>query len=188
MPDGAPMLRPVGNTVVNLPNIITFARLCAVPAAVWLVLRDDFVAAFWLFLAAGVSDALDGWLARRNGPTMVGTVLDPVADKMLLVSMYVTLAAEHELSDWLAILVVFRDVVIVGGVLVLGVTGQKVVIRPLLVSKLNTVLQIGLVALTLAMAATGWRWPLMTQALAWMVAASTLASGAAYVWTGARTR
>jgi cardiolipin synthase len=102
--------------------------------------------------------------------------------------MYVTLATEHELSDWLAILVVFRDVVIVGGVLVLGVTGQKVVIRPLLVSKLNTVLQIGLVALTLAMAATGWRWPLMTQALAWVVAASTLASGAAYVWIGARTR
>jgi len=188
MPDGAPMPRPTGNAVVNLPNIITFGRLCVVPVAVWLVLRHDFAMAFWLFLAAGVSDALDGWLARRNGPTMVGTVLDPVADKMLLVSMYVTLAAEHELPDWLAILVVLRDLVIVGGVLVLGLTGQKVEIRPLLVSKVNTVLQIGLVALALAMAATEWRWPLVTLVLAWMVAASTLASGAAYVWTGARNR
>ena len=174
--------------MVNLANIITFARLCAVPAAVWLVLHDDFATAFWLFVAAGASDAVDGWLARRNGPTMVGTVLDPVADKLLLVSMYVTLAAVQELPDWLAILVVFRDLLIVGGVLVLAVTGQKVAIRPLLVSKLNTVLQIVLVALTLAMAATGWRWPLVTQVLAWVVAASTLASGAAYVWIGARTR
>ena len=81
--------------MINLPNVITFARLCAVPAAVWLVLRDQFAAAFWLFVAAGVSDAVDGWLARRRGPTVVGTVLDPVADKVLLVSMYVTLAAVH---------------------------------------------------------------------------------------------
>lgn len=186
MPDGAPPPRPLGTAVVNLPNIITFARLCAVPAAVWLVLHGQFPAAFWLFVAAGVSDAVDGWLARRNGPTVVGTVLDPVADKMLLVSMYVTLAAVQKLPDWLAILVVFRDVMIVGGILVLGVSGQKVAIRPLLVSKVNTLLQIVLVGLTLAMAATGWDWPLVTLVLGWAVAASTLASGAAYVWTGAR--
>lgn len=188
MPDGATPPRPIGKTVVNLPNIITFGRLCAVPAAVWLVLHSRFAAAFWLFVAAGVSDAVDGWLARRNGPTIVGTVLDPVADKTLLVSMYVTLAAVSRLPDWLAILVVFRDLLIVGGILVLGVTGQKVPIRPLRVSKLNTVLQILLVALTLAMAATGWVWPLTMQVLAWAVAASTLASGAAYVWTAARAR
>ena len=171
-----------------MPNVITFGRLCAVPAAFWLIIDHHPAYAFFLFVAAGISDAVDGYLARRWGGNMVGAVLDPVADKALLVTMYVTLAAVDELPDWLAILVVFRDVVIVGGVLVLGVTGQKVVIRPLFVSKLNTVLQIGLVALTLAMAATGWRWPLVTQALAWVVAVSTLASGAAYVWTGARTR
>ncbi len=188
MPEGAPVLRPAGNAVVNLPNIITFARLCAVPAAVWLVLREQFPAAFWLFVAAGVSDALDGWLARRRGPTVVGTMLDPVADKLLLVSMYVTLAAVHQLPDWLAILVVFRDMVIVGGVLLLSVTGQKVAIRPLKISKLNTLLQLLLVGLTLAMLATGWLWPWVTLVLTWAVAASTLASGAAYVWTGARAR
>jgi cardiolipin synthase len=188
MPEGAPLPRPAGNAVVNLPNIITFARLCAVPAAVWLVLREQFGVAFWLFVAAGVSDAVDGWLARRRGPTMIGTLLDPVADKLLLVSMCVTLAAVQQLPDWLAILVVFREVVILGGLIVLAVSGQKMAIRPLPVSKLNTVLQILLVALTLAMAATGWGWKLLTLALTWAVAASTLASGAAYVWTGARAR
>ena len=188
MPDGPAPPRPIGTAVVNLPNMITFARLCAVPAAVWLVLRGQLAAAFWLFVAAGVSDAVDGWLARRRGPTVVGTLLDPVADKLLLVSMYVTLAAVLMLPDWLAILVVFRDVVIVGGVLVLGMTGQKVTIRPLWISKLNTVLQIVLVAVTLAMAASGVQWPLGLLVLAWAVAASTLASGAAYVWTGARVR
>ncbi len=188
MADGTPPPRPAGNAVMNLPNIITFARLCAVPVAVWLVLRDHFAAAFWLFVAAGVSDAVDGWLARRRGPTPVGAVLDPMADKLLLVSMYITLAAVHRLPDWLAILVVFRDLMIVGGVAVLRLTGQPVAIRPLPVSKLNTVLQILLVALTLAMAATGWDWPLATLVLGWAVAASTLASGGAYVWTGARLR
>lgn len=188
MPEGSPLPQPAGNAVVNLPNIITFARLCAVPAAVWLVLHERFAAAFWVFVAAGVSDGLDGWLARRRGPTTVGTLLDPVADKLLLVSMCVTLAAVHKLPDWLAILVVFRDLVIVGGVLVLTASGQKVPIRPLLISKLNTVLQILLVALTLGMLATGWGWPEVTLALTWAVAASTLASGAAYVWTRARAR
>ena len=187
MPDGG-LPRDAANAVVTLPNAITFARLCAVPAAVWLVLHEDFPAAFWLFVAAGVSDAVDGWLARRLGSTTVGKVLDPVADKLLLVSMYVTLAAVRVLPDWLAILVVFRDLLIVGGVVVLGVTGQKVAIEPLRISKLNTVLQIALVALALAMSATGWGWPVLTAGLGWAVAASTVASGGAYVWTGARAR
>ena len=119
---------------------------------------------------------------------MVGTVLDPIADKLLLVSMYITLAAVRLLPDWLAILVVFRDIIIVGGVLLLGVAGQKVAIKPLRISKLNTLLQLLLVGLTLGLAALGLAQPVAMLALAWAVAASTLASGAAYVWTGARAR
>lgn len=173
--------------VVNLANAITLGRICLVPAAVWLVLREHCFAAFWLFIAAGASDAVDGWLARRRGTTAVGALLDPVADKVLLVSMYVTLAAIRVLPDWLAILVVFRDVVIVGGVLSLLVLGMPVVIRPLLVSKLNTVLQIGLVAVALLHAGLGLSTPLMP-ALVWLVTASTLISGAAYIAQAARTR
>ncbi len=192
MPDDARSLRSgvettIGARVVNVPNIITLARLCIVPVSVWLVLRGQTMWAFWLFIAAGGSDAIDGWLARRRGPTTVGALLDPVADKALLVSMYVTLAAVHVLPDWLAILVVFRDVVIVGGVLALSVLGMPVVIRPLMVSKLNTVLQIALVAVALLHAGLGVSTPLLP-ALVWSVTASTLASGAAYVAQAARTR
>ena len=172
--------------VMNVANVITLGRLCLVPASVWLVLRGQTMLAFWLFLIAGISDAIDGWLARRRGPTRIGALLDPVADKVLLVSMYVTLAAIHVLPDWLAILVVFRDVVIVGGVLALSVLGMPVVIRPLMVSKLNTVLQIVLVAIALLHAGLGLTTPLLGL-MVWLVTVSTLASGAAYVTQAART-
>ncbi|MBX6376813.1 MAG: CDP-alcohol phosphatidyltransferase family protein, partial [Acetobacteraceae bacterium] len=80
----------------TLPNAITLARICAVPAAVWLMLQDRLDLAFWVFVGAGVSDAVDGWLARvRNARSTLGAVLDPLADKALLVSVYVTLAAIH---------------------------------------------------------------------------------------------
>jgi len=106
----------------------------------------------------------------------------------LLVSMYVTLAAVNELPDWLAILVVFRDLVIVGGVLLMSLLGTPVTIRPLYVSKLNTALQIMLVALTLLLAGYGLQAPLAKQVLIWVVGLTTLASGAAYVWKAARGR
>jgi cardiolipin synthase len=189
MPDGSDAGHARSTTLLTLPNVITFARLCMVPMAVWFVLEHRLTMAFFLFLAAGLSDALDGWLARRNGGgNSVGALLDPVADKALLVSMYITLAAVNELPDWLTILVVFRDLVIVGGVIVLSVLGMPVVIRPLLVSKLNTALQIVLVALTLLLAGYGLDAPLAKQVLIWVVGVTTLGSGAAYVWKAARVR
>jgi cardiolipin synthase len=181
MPDGSTPSPAPGNATFTVPNVITLLRLCAVPVAVWLVLRGQFLAAFWLFAAAGVSDAVDGWLARRMGPTRLGAVIDPLADKALLVSMYVTLAVVGVLPDWLAILVVFRDVVIVGGVLMLSYMGQAVAIRPLPVSKLNTLLQLVLVAAVLLMAGLGLDWPVVRGVLVWAVAASTVLSLAAYV-------
>lgn len=166
----------------TLPNLITLARLCAVPATIWLILQHRLDIAFLLFVGAGISDGIDGWLARvRNARSALGALLDPVADKALLVSVYVTLAAIGVLPDWLAILVVFRDMVIVGGVLVLWVLGQPPAIKPLLISKLNTVLQIALAALALLLAGFGLSADGLQTALVWAVAASTLASGAAYV-------
>jgi len=189
MPDGTGVSGTRSTTLLTLPNVITFTRLCMVPMAVWFVLEHSLIEAFFLFVAAGLSDALDGWLARRGGGgNSVGALLDPVADKALLMSMYVTLAAVNELPDWLAILVVFRDLVIVGGVIVLSVLGTPVAIRPLYVSKLNTAAQIVLVALTLLLAGYGLDAPLAKQVLIWMVGATTLASGAAYVWKAARGR
>ncbi len=179
--------------LVTVADAITLARLGAVPLIVWLVLRNHLALTFWLFIAAGVSDAVDGWLARRNGGgSMLGSVIDPVADKALLVTMFVTLASISVLPDWLAILVVFRDVFIVGGVLVLSVLGQRVPIRPLMISKLNTALQIVLVAVALLLAGFGrhnaFAAPWLLSLLIWTVAATTLASGTAYLWNAARTR
>lgn len=175
--------------LLSVPNLITLARLCAVPLAFWLVLDGLMAAAFGLFVLAGASDAVDGWLARRSGgASRLGAILDPVADKALIVTMYVTLAAVGVLPGWLATLVVFRDLVIVGGVLVLGLLGHPLVIRPLFVSKINTVLQIVLVALTLCLAGFGPVGPVgasMAQVLSWAVAVTTLASGVAYVWRAA---
>jgi cardiolipin synthase (CMP-forming) len=189
MPDGSQVSRSASTALLTLPNVITFGRLCAVPLSVWLVLERQFSQAFFLFVAAGVSDAVDGWLARRNGGgNSVGALLDPVADKALLVTMYVTLAAVKVLPDWLAILVVFRDVVIVGGVVVLSLIGQPVLMRPLYISKLNTVLQILLIAMTLLLSGFGLVAPMALSILVWMVAATTLSSGAAYVWMTARRR
>jgi cardiolipin synthase len=188
MPEGTKSPPASGSATFTLANFITFLRLCAVPVAVWLVLRGEFLAAFWLFAAAGASDALDGWLARRNGPTRLGAMIDPIADKALLVSMFVTLAVVHVLPDWLAILVVFRDVVIVGGVLALSVMGQAVAIRPLPVSKLNTVVQIVMVAATLLAEGLGLDWPVLDAVLLWTVVASTLVSLAAYFRQAARGR
>lgn len=192
MPDGlersfAPGRAPVDAGLVTVPNIITLARLCAVPLAVWLVVQRRLDLAFWLFVAAGLSDAADGWLARRSGMrSAAGAVLDPIADKLLLVSMYATLAFMQVLPDWLAIMVVFRDLLIVGGVLVLYVLGQPIVIRPLLISKLNTMLQIVLAALALLLAGYGLGGGWLLDALIVAVALSTFASGAAYVWSVAR--
>jgi cardiolipin synthase (CMP-forming) len=186
-PPGGPAT-PAEAGLFTLPNAITFARICAVPAVVWLVLQHRMDLAFWVFVAAGISDGIDGWLARvLNARSRLGAILDPVADKALLVSIFVTLAAVGVLPDWLAILVVFRDLVIVGGVIVLSLLDQPPAIQPILMSKANTVMQIVLAAAALAIAGFGWQQaaPLL-EALIWATAATTLASGAVYVWRAAR--
>lgn len=171
----------------TLPNLITFARLCAVPAAVWLMLQHRLDQAFMVFVGAGLSDAVDGWLARvRNARSTLGALLDPVADKALLVSVYVTLAAIGVLPDWLAIMVVFRDLLIVGGVLLLWVVGVPARIRPLLISKANTAAQITLAALVLMLKGFDLSAPMLLEGMVWLVAFTTFASGLAYVLQAAR--
>ena len=186
MPDGSPADPGPTKSLVNLANVITFGRLCAVPLAFWLVLAHQIDDAFFLFMAAGMSDAVDGWLARRYGGNAFGALMDPVADKALLVTMYITLAAVGALPDWLAILVVFRDLLIVGGVAVKAVLGHALAIRPLYISKLNTAMQIMLIGVSLLQSGFNFGIPWMSEALTWLVAVTTVASGAAYVWNTAR--
>ena len=165
-----------------LPNIITLARLLAVPVTVYLMLQDAFAAAFWLFIAAGVSDALDGYLAKRLGAvSQIGAYLDPLADKALLVSVFVTLGYLDHVAMWLVILIVFRDLLIIGGAILFQTLTQSLEMKPLFVSKINTAAQILLAGVVLAQLGLGPEMPVVSTALVYGVAATTFLSGAAYV-------
>jgi cardiolipin synthase len=168
--------------VVILPTALTLARLCAVPVTIWLIVDGAFGAAFWIFVAAGVTDALDGALARWfDARTTIGGYLDPIADKALLVSVYVTLASQGMVPVWLTILVVFRDVLIVGGVLLSHTLGQPIVMAPLAISRVNTVAQIVLAGLVLAMAGLAIPDSGIAAMMVAVAGATTAISGAAYV-------
>jgi len=136
---------------MSIPNLITLARILLVPVLVWAIIADEMRLAFLLFLAAGISDAVDGFLAKRFGmATELGAYLDPLADKVLIVSIYVALGITDVLPAWLVILVVSRDFMIVGAVLLSWLVDNPVAIKPVLVSKLNTAAQIVFATLTLA--------------------------------------
>lgn len=166
----------------NIPNLITLARIFAVPLLVWLILDGLFAAAFWVFVAAGVSDALDGYIAKRFGlVTKLGSYLDPVADKALLVSVYVTLGQAGYVGTWLVIIVVFRDVLIIGGALLFHTLGRPVEMKPLFISKFNTLVQILLVAVLLGNLGIGVPDYGMLPVLVLLVGLTTALSGLAYL-------
>jgi cardiolipin synthase (CMP-forming) len=171
---------------LNLPNLISLGRLLLVPVAIWLIISGGYGAAFWVLVAAGISDALDGFIAKRfDQRTRIGALLDPAADKAMLVSIYVTLGMAHQLWTWLVILVVFRDALIVVGFLLTQAVAAAKHYDPLYISKINTGVQITLVGFVLARLGLGGApsWPDLVLSLA--VAATTLASGLAYLvrWT-----
>lgn len=166
-----------------LPNVITGMRLLAVPAVVWLVLTDRMAGAFWVFVAAGISDAIDGYLAKRlNAHSVLGSYLDPLADKLLLLAIYILLGQAGHIPEWLVVLVIARDAALLGGSILLVRADRTAAMRPLTISKLNTALQIVLAALVLAQLGIGgpdlgiWR-----DILVYAVAATTLVSGIAYL-------
>ncbi|HUZ74413.1 MAG TPA: CDP-alcohol phosphatidyltransferase family protein [Stellaceae bacterium] len=173
---------------MNVANLITLARLFSVPLAIWLVLGGHLTAAFWLFVAAGLSDGIDGFIAKHfNQRSPLGALLDPLADKTLLVSMCVTLGIAGRLPNWLVILVVFRDLVIVGGYLVAMAVSQPIRARPLAISKLNTVLLIALVAVVLGRLGLGIDDYHLSEVLVYAVGLTTVLSGLGYVvrwWRG----
>lgn len=173
--------------MISLPNIVTFARLLSVPLIIWLMLDGSMTLAFWVFIAAGGSDAIDGYLAKRfNARTEFGAYLDPLADKTLLVATYLTLGWLGHLPSWLVILVVFRDLMIVGGALVVHALTQSFKSRPMMVSKINTALQIALVTFVLARLGLGFEDPGISRILAFAVGGSTVLSGGAYLIHWAR--
>lgn len=167
---------------MNAPNLITLARLLSVPVAIWLILGGEFTAAFWLFLAAGVSDGIDGFIAKHfNQRTALGALLDPIADKALLVSMFVTLGIAGWLPNWLVILVVFRDILIVGGFVLALTVAQRLRSEPVAISKFNTAMQIALIAVLLGRLGLNVEDFGLTRVLIYTVGTTTVLSGAAYL-------
>jgi len=169
-------------STVSIPNLITLGRILLVPIVVWAIGTGAMDVAFGLFLAAGLSDAVDGFLAKRfHMTTVLGAYLDPLADKALIVSIYMTLGINGEIPRWLVILVVSRDILIVGGIMLSWLVGSPLKIRPLLVSKLNTVAQIMFACVVLGSLGFHIKADIVKTALMGLVAALTLLSIAAYL-------
>ena len=167
---------------LSIPNLITLARILLVPVVVWAIASNQMLFAFLLFAAAGVSDAVDGFLAKRFGMTSeLGAYLDPLADKVLIVSIYVSLGIVDALPRWLVILVVSRDLLIVGGVMFSWIVNKPVGVKPHMVSKINTAAQLLLVGLALASLGFGFDAGWVLQLTMATVAALTLASIAVYL-------
>jgi len=185
-PPPAGRILQVSTLELNLPNLISLARLLLVPVTIWLIISGRYGAAFWVLVAAGISDALDGYIAKRfDRRTRIGALLDPAADKAMLVSVYVTLGMAHQLPTWLVILVVFRDVLIVGGFLLTQAVSAPKQYDPLYISKINTGMQITLVGFVLARLGLGTALGELEFVLILAVAATTLGSGLTYLvrWT-----
>lgn len=172
--------------VHQIPNIITVVRLFLVPPVVWALLNESYVLGFWLFFAAGFSDGVDGFLARTFGwQSRFGAALDPIADKLLIVLTFFCLLWQELIPWWLFAAILLRDLVIVGGAVAYQWFTQELEMHPLMLGKLNTLLQILVVMVVLLHAGFDWFGGAIVKLVVWVLLISTLVSGGAYilVWT-----
>jgi len=169
---------------MTIPNLLTLARICLTPLLAWLLLRQWMKAAFFVFFIAGLTDALDGLIARvLDQKSRLGSYIDPVADKLLLVTSFVLLWNVGEIPFWLVLIVVGRDLVILGGFFVLYFWQVEFEIKPLVSSKLTTLFQLGTVFALLGrsiLEVSGWIY----SALFIATAGFSILSGGQYLLNG----
>jgi cardiolipin synthase len=166
----------------SLPNIISTLRILLVPPVVLTMLEQRWGVALPLFLIAGLSDGLDGFLARRyHWTSRLGAILDPIGDKLLMVSSYLVLGWLAILPLWLVVLVILRDVIIMTGTVIYRYVIGIVEFEPILLSKINTICQILLVTLTLCLLAGLEILAELQTFLIYLVLVTTISSGVAYV-------
>ena len=169
--------------VLYIPNILSIARIGLVPWLLVLLQAQQFTLSLVVFVVAGITDGLDGFIAKRfNAQTNLGAILDPLADKALLVSAYVMLSIMELVPFWLMVVVVFRDVVIVGGYLIMRLSFDSIEMRPLLISKANTFIQIAFIILVLVSLLGGLDQSGLMTVLAYLVLLTSVTSGSAYVY------
>ena len=167
----------------QIPNLLTLARIAAVPVLILFLYEGRYGAALAVFVLAGITDGLDGWIAKRfKCVTRLGSILDPLADKILIVSTYVMLVLAGDLPFWLILLIGFRDLGIIAGVLVLNTLNGHVQMQPSLLSKVNTFLQISMVILVMVERIGFIALEPVAEILLWFVAVTTVASAIHYVY------
>jgi len=167
---------------MTIPNIITVFRLVLVPIVIVMILQSEWGWAFALFVIAGVSDGLDGYIARRfDMRSDFGAVIDPLADKALLVSIYITLAVVEMIPSWLAVIVVSRDIMIVMAFMVAWMMARPMQVKPLFVSKANTALQIAFAAFVLGALAFTIDFGIFIDLFTILIVSLTIVTAGAYV-------
>jgi len=171
---------------MNIPNLLTLLRIIMVPVIVILLIQGSFFKALIVFVAAGLTDILDGFLARvLHQQTELGSYLDPVADKSLLISSFLTLSILNIIPGWLAVIVISRDFIILLGISVLTIMSISVEIRPAFISKITTALQLITVLLSLsALCLPGGIGKMWLLAFYWVTAFFTIVSGLNYMARG----
>jgi cardiolipin synthase (CMP-forming) len=171
---------------MNIPNSLTILRILLIPVYIGFMTYGKYGLALLALLLAGATDAIDGALARRmNQRTQLGAILDPLADKLLLTSGFISLAVLHLVPSWLVILVVSRDLILLLGTAVAHVTNVPIDITPTLLGKGTTLLQLTYILLVVLMKWKGIALSLLTPLLVMMVV-FTLASGLHYLYRGYR--
>ena len=170
-----------------IPNAISLLRIALVPPILILILKGEFGWALALFVFAGFSDGLDGYLAVRfDWSSRLGALLDPAADKLLITGMFVTLAYTQHIPIWLAVVVILRDVVIVAGAVAYNFIVKPVPGEPTRISKLNTALQMLFVLFVLARAGFNWPDKITITVLGASIFVTVIISGVDYVWSWSR--
>lgn len=171
---------------MNIPNSLTILRILLVPVYIGFMTYGAYGYALAILLTAGLTDAIDGHLARKlNQRTRLGTLLDPLADKVLLTSSFISLAVLHLIPSWLAILVVSRDLILLLGTAVAHVTSTPINVKPTFLGKGTTLLQLSYVLLVVLLTWRGIDLAMLTPLLIMMVG-FTLASGLHYLYRGFR--
>lgn len=171
---------------MNIPNALTILRILSIPVFVIFLLYDRLLVALFIFIGAGITDGLDGWIARvYHQRTTIGAYLDPIADKLMLTTAFIVLAVLGIIPSWLTVIVIARDVIILMGILLLQLTSHQIEIKPIFIGKASTVLQL---------AAIGWS--LVTPfsmlmksifpAIIWVTAGLTVLSGLNYIYIGTK--
>jgi cardiolipin synthase len=183
MDDAKPTLNPLRSA----PNLLTLLRICVAPILVSAILENRFALGFWLFVATGLTDALDGLLARvLNQKTVLGQYLDPVADKLLLSTLFLVLMHENLMPVRVTVLVFGRDVCILLVAAILWAATGRREFRPSIFGKLNTLAQITAVAAVLLHQLSQARWVVLLRGFSlWATMVLTVVSGLHYAWVAA---